>query len=403
MSLFYFLILFIFIFTGISLVVLLGDLPNFRGTALHKLNILLVDRFVKWVVLHFTKFDVIVFNGYLTSEASKARISWLSGWIIPAFYLVVISKCLAFFFEYTYPQIVELESISNPDFDWSWRYNCVMLPAMLLNYTSFILAVFSDPGYIDPIDDEMKLKSLKAQREFPMDELIFYRTRCTTCLTNKPARSKHCSSCNKCVLMFDHHCVWLNNDVAYYTFRWFFLFLVSMCFILLYGGYLCYYCLYLYLAETGDLPDSIRLAPLITKYWSLIKRTTFTNEVSGIMFLLCLFLFPLVSFFLGETIKSVYLGVTTNEIAKWDYINELVKNELLYRFVSRDGTEIVFLVIGERLPNGNIRFLKLGNREPFTCNTGGTLDRIKDWDDMDNIYDRGFWINLKQKLFPQKF
>ncbi|XP_019230912.1 PREDICTED: protein S-acyltransferase 10-like isoform X2 [Nicotiana attenuata] len=37
---------------------------------------------------------------------------------------------------------------------------------------------------------------------------------CTYCNIMQPPRAKHCHDCDKCVLQFDHHCVWLGTCVG---------------------------------------------------------------------------------------------------------------------------------------------------------------------------------------------
>ncbi|XP_070609008.1 palmitoyltransferase ZDHHC16 isoform X2 [Erythrolamprus reginae] len=51
---------------------------------------------------------------------------------------------------------------------------------------------------------------------------------CKKCIAPKPARTHHCSICNRCVLKMDHHCPWLNNCVGHYNHRYFYSFMLFM-------------------------------------------------------------------------------------------------------------------------------------------------------------------------------
>lgn len=46
-------------------------------------------------------------------------------------------------------------------------------------------------------------------------------SKCRTCRTNRPERSHHCRQCGFCVLMMDHHCMWINNCIGYYNYGYF--------------------------------------------------------------------------------------------------------------------------------------------------------------------------------------
>ncbi|XP_066991490.2 palmitoyltransferase ZDHHC16A isoform X2 [Anabrus simplex] len=67
---------------------------------------------------------------------------------------------------------------------------------------------------------------------------------CKKCIAPKPPRTHHCSVCNKCILKMDHHCPWLNNCIGHYNHRYFFLYMVYMCFgvlfLMIFGVQLAY-------------------------------------------------------------------------------------------------------------------------------------------------------------------
>jgi palmitoyltransferase ZDHHC2/15/20 len=45
---------------------------------------------------------------------------------------------------------------------------------------------------------------------------------CGICNAPKPPRSHHCSTCKRCFLKMDHHCVWLDNCVGFGNYKYFF-------------------------------------------------------------------------------------------------------------------------------------------------------------------------------------
>jgi len=83
-------------------------------------------------------------------------------------------------------------------------------------------------------EDDIPLNQLR-NRKFIGNQLKGYTPlKCDKCNGYKPARTHHCSICNRCVLRMDHHCPWVANCVGYNNVAYFDRFL----------GYVTVLCLY---------------------------------------------------------------------------------------------------------------------------------------------------------------
>ncbi|KAM7142027.1 palmitoyltransferase ZDHHC4 isoform 1-T2 [Molossus nigricans] len=109
------------------------------------------------------------------------------------------------------------------ELDFSLWY--LLLPYLLLivNLVFFTLSCVTDPGTITKGNEALFLQV------YEFDEVMFPKNvRCSTCALRKPARSKHCSVCNRCVHRFDHHCVWVNNCIGAWNARYFLIYLLTL-------------------------------------------------------------------------------------------------------------------------------------------------------------------------------
>ncbi|XP_004440920.2 PREDICTED: probable palmitoyltransferase ZDHHC4 [Ceratotherium simum simum] len=101
----------------------------------------------------------------------------------------------------------------------------LLLPYLLLivNLIFFTLTCVTNPGTIT------KANELLFLQVYEFDEVMFPKNMsCSTCDLRKPARSKHCGVCNRCVHRFDHHCVWVNNCIGAWNARYFLIYLLTL-------------------------------------------------------------------------------------------------------------------------------------------------------------------------------
>ncbi|XP_005397942.1 PREDICTED: probable palmitoyltransferase ZDHHC4 [Chinchilla lanigera] len=101
----------------------------------------------------------------------------------------------------------------------------ILLPYLFLivNLVFFALTCLTNPGTVT------KTNELFYLQVYEFDDVMFPKNvNCSTCGIKKPARSKHCSVCNRCVHRFDHHCVWVNNCIGAWNTRYFLIYLLTL-------------------------------------------------------------------------------------------------------------------------------------------------------------------------------
>jgi hypothetical protein len=268
-----------------------------------------------------------------------------------------------------------------------------------------------------------------ALRQYPYDYKLFYPgMECRTCRLPKPARSKHCSLCRACVARQDHHCIWVNNCVGRGNYRYFLGLLASMAALLSIAAHLARVALAPAVAahfatypewHAQDAADGLSsLLPagsggLVARVLARVDggldvlSTAFMIggvSVGGVGFL-ALLTAPLPAALLAYHVYLLWAGSTTNETAKWGDWREDVRDGLAYAapVVAESPMQPAtpwprrsrfFLVVTcDGAPPRH-----LAEDIKAVVGEDATWKRCRDLKDMDNMYDLGFWGNLKEAL-----
>ncbi|XP_062148643.1 protein S-acyltransferase 24 [Alnus glutinosa] len=164
-----------------------------------------------------------------------------------------------------------------------------------------------DPGYIRMnVHDAQNMKDdeplLKIEINNPALLAGNWSQLCATCKIVRPLRAKHCSTCDRCVEQFDHHCPWVSNCIGKRN-KWdFFAFLVLEVLAMLITG-----------AFTLKRLVNDPLAPPSFGAW--INHAG-THHVGAISFLLVeFFLFFGVAVLTVVQASQISRNITTNEMA----------------------------------------------------------------------------------------
>ncbi|KAL5547716.1 hypothetical protein UlMin_002947 [Ulmus minor] len=164
-----------------------------------------------------------------------------------------------------------------------------------------------DPGYVkmnvhDPQNMKDEEPLLKIEINHPALLAGNWSQLCSTCKIVRPLRAKHCSTCDRCVEQFDHHCPWVSNCIGKKN-KWdFFIFLVlEVLAMIITGG----------VALSRVLTDP--LAPPSFGAWISYVGT---KHVGVISFLVAdFFLFFGVAILTAVQASQIARNITTNEMA----------------------------------------------------------------------------------------
>ncbi|KAG5510569.1 hypothetical protein JKF63_06866 [Porcisia hertigi] len=236
---------------------------------------------------------------------------------------------------------------------------------------------------------------------------------CTACHIARPSRSKHCRLCDRCVRRYDHHCPWINNDVAERTMRYFLGFLLCHALSCTWACVDLFRCIRQFLTAHHAwgwvlrYPNGLTVSLSLSQYLVILVNFHMLEACLIIFaFLIGLLLYG----FWGYQMTFAIANLTVNDLNKIDDTVEFVVNlprlDLVYR-ESRKVRERLEQV-AERKPRA-----LLALTEPPPPKTepgyeeGGKMNqayrkRVRKMlaKDLKGLYDRGVWQNLMEILFP---
>ncbi|CAN6459516.1 unnamed protein product [Victoria cruziana] len=154
------------------------------------------------------------------------------------------------------------------------------------------------PGNLKDVDEPL----LKTELSHPALLAGNWSQLCSTCKIVRPLRSKHCTTCDRCVEQFDHHCPWVSNCIGKRN-KWdFLMFLILETIAMLVTGVI----------------TSIRIFsdPTSPSSFGAWIRHSGTHHLGAISFLIAdVFLFFGVAILTAVQISQISRNITTNEMA----------------------------------------------------------------------------------------
>ncbi|KAG0645995.1 Palmitoyltransferase SWF1 [Hyphodiscus hymeniophilus] len=267
---------------------------------------------------------------------------------------------------------------------------------VILPYTFLWISAASDPGYITPANHSHKMTL------YPYDFTVFYPGQaCHTCHLLKPARSKHCSICKHCISKMDHHCIFINNCVGRGNQHWFLLLLLTTAIVTTWGTYIGLSVLSDIVRTEIPAWNALGRGFTWAQYFHIWAWTLQEKTRLGAATLLAFLTSPLVWGLLGYHIYLIWAGTTTNESMKWsDWQAEMSDGYVFRRSLPENrqkDTNIESPWTSWPVESQQIILRTEDGMPPRGPEAIGTGDWQRVWKlrDVENLYDLGFWDNLK--------
>ncbi len=278
-----------------------------------------------------------------------------------------------------------------------------ILGLMVVFFPYFFLykAVYADPGYITPSNNADALML------YPYDWINFYPgNSCRTCHLAKPARSKHCSICKRCISRLDHHCIFINNCVGYGNYHWFLLLLLSTGILTTYGVYLGSRILSEIIRRRIPSWTPTGRGLTWSNYFTVLSWSLQEETRMGSITLLCLLISPLICGLFAYHIYLLWAGTTTNETMKWSEWKADISEGLAFRRDLDHDRQT-----GAKFDNARLAwpvkctkiYIIADEPPPMEGEEGvGEWEQVWKLADVDNIYDVGLYRNLRDIFLPRR-